>query len=195
MKKCTFSVLSFLFLFSYSFAQLHSIVKANFAAGSNDLFTFSKMVGGSNKYGKGFKTVGFTFSKPFKNWLYLETGLIYAQYKVEQTPGFMPGMDMTPKAGRIDLLTIPATLHIDFLRFFFIHTGIALDMQLRNNIVNDQTGLGISAGLGVKYDFRVPISVFVNPYALVHSLVGISFEQNPYKLIESGWRFGIGYRI
>jgi hypothetical protein len=50
-------------------------------------------------------------------------------------------------------------------------------------------------GLAVKYDFDNGISVFVNPYSKIHSLLPFQLEQDPQRILESGVRIGFTYDL
>ena len=61
--------------------------------------------------------------------------------------------------------------------------------------IDGQTGIGSMLGLRIKYDFKSGLSVFVNPYYKMHSLVPFSSGDNHQRLMESGFRFGLMYQL
>jgi len=63
-----------------------------------------------------------------------------------------------------------------------------------NSIINSQSGLGSLLGLGLKYDFKNGISVFVNQYSKIH-LFPLTFERDQQHFMESAVRFGITYKL
>ena len=61
--------------------------------------------------------------------------------------------------------------------------------------ISNQTGLGILAGLAGKYDFASGISLFINPYLKMHSLLPMSTGNYHQRVLESGFRAGVTYDL
>jgi hypothetical protein len=71
---------------------------------------------------------------------------------------------------------------------------IDTDLSLSSPI-DAQVGLGAMLGVGLEYDFKSGISLFVNPYFKVHTLVPFSFNSCSQRFLESAVRFGITYQL
>ncbi|MFA5329843.1 MAG: hypothetical protein WC384_18750 [Prolixibacteraceae bacterium] len=54
---------------------------------------------------------------------------------------------------------------------------------------------GKMAGIGLKYDFKSGLTISANPCARLHSLIAFSNDGIHYRLLESGIKFGIGYKF
>lgn len=150
----------------------------------------------STDAGKSF-TCGISYLKPLNRWLDIETGLEYLSCRVEKRIiyiGPTTGL-FTSQRATLSMLSLPITVRANFLKYFFVNTGLLLDIDVSSNsIINSQSGLGTLLGLGMKYDFKNGISLFVNPYTKVH-LFPLSFERNQQHFMESAVRFGIAYKL
>lgn len=150
----------------------------------------------STDAGKSF-TYGVSYLKPLNKWLELETGLEYLSCPIETKSivGTINGVTTLTRSATLSMLTAPVTVRANFLKYFFVNAGVLLDIDVSSNsIINSQTGLGSLLGLGVKYDFKNGISVFVNPYAKIHSFP-LSFDRDQQHFLESAVRFGIAYKL
>lgn len=150
----------------------------------------------STDAGKSF-TYGISYLKPLNKWLDIETGLEYLSCRVEKQIiyiGPTTGL-FTSQSATLSMLSLPVTVRANFLKYFFVNTGLLLDIDVSSNsIINSQSGLGTLLGLGMKYDFKNGISLFVNPYTKVH-LFPLTFERNQQHFMESAVRFGIAYKL
>ena len=150
----------------------------------------------STDAGKSF-TYGISYLKPLNKWLDIETGMEYLSCRVEKQIiyiGPTTGL-FTSQSATLSMLSLPVTVRANFLKYFFVNTGLLLDIDVSSNsIINSQSGLGTLLGLGMKYDFKNGISLFVNPYTKVH-LFPLSFERNQQHFMESAVRFGIAYKL
>jgi hypothetical protein len=160
--------------------------------GVNDIFGKS----GNAKYiyeGKNFYTFGLTYIRGLNKWLEIETGLEYLNHNIKVNPNTLNDIFMRTQDTKLLLLNIPATLRANFLKYFFVNGGVLIDIDVSNNrYIENQTGIGGIAGLGVNYDFNCGLSVFLNPYIKAHSWVDVGERQ---KILEKGFRLGITYDL
>ena len=164
--------------------------------GSNSVFRVNELDGASSYDSKSFYSVGLIYVKGLNSFLEFETGLEYSNHKIMVNPGVDPGMDMTPRKAGFSLISVPATLRVNFLKYFFINGGLFLDIGVSSNSpIDSQTGLGAVFGIALKYDFDSDIGVFVNPYSKIHSLLPLADWSNHQRVWESGLRFGVTYKI
>lgn len=196
MLRNSFLLLAF-FICLNSFCQTppKSRVSFHFMKGSNILVQNSDLVGAPSYSGQGCFLYGVQYSKPIIKWVHLETGLEYVHNKIDMKPSFYPGIDMTPRRKEIDLVTIPFRIRVEFLKFFFINPGVYLDMDVKNNAVEDQTGIGFAFGVGAQYSLKSGITFIVNPILHRRSIVHFSSEKYPYNLYDTGIQFGLGYKF
>ena len=164
--------------------------------GTNDVFRFSLVDGDESDSGNGFYMLGITFQIPMSSRLDFETGLEYSKHTILITPESFPGMDRIPYKSKLNLVSIPVTLKLNFLKYLFVNGGCLLDLDAStSSSVDNQTGLGAILGFGIKYDFKFGGIIFANPYLECHSLVPFSPERYQQRLYESSIRIGFVYNF
>ncbi len=198
LRKSVCLVLVFLCLSTLMSAQKGQLGITFSALSDNGVTRFGDEIidDSSTDAGKSF-TYGISYLKPLNKWLDIETGLEYLSCPIEtksivSTPN---GVTTLTRSATLSMLSLPVTVRANFLKYFFVNTGLLLDIDVSSNsIINSQSGLGSLLGLGMKYDFKNGISVFVNPYSKIH-LFPLTFERDQQHFMESGVRFGITYKL
>ena len=184
-----FKMLAIAFVFSNSlaFCQSKNNISVVYGIDANlvDIHNAIRDYGYNNKTGK---TYGLSYSRNISSVFSLETGLLYADYKVELTT-------IGPAGGTYDqnlhLLSVPVYAKWTFLKYFYGQCGVSFDHQTNysaDHAVDDQSGAGISFGIGGKYNFG-PMAIFANPYYTNHRFYGRN------NLMEGGVKFGLGYNF
>ncbi len=159
--------------------------------GNVDFLSFAKSVGGPGYRGDGVKAFGLVYVYKINRTLDFETGLEYSDYKIIIEPNLPLIYHGTASLTRFSLINIPASLQVNFLKFFFLNGGAFFDINgLNSGAKENQSGLGASLGIGFKYNFKHGYSLFVNPFTKVHSLIPVTAISGQGRLIESGIRFG-----
>jgi len=152
------------------------------------------VMGGGNDDITSANGIGLIYLKPINNWLEWETGLTYTLYKVTTTSS--PTPEVYTHNSTISLLDIPVGVRASFLKYFFANGGLLLDLDMMSNSpVSAQTGLGLMLGFGIKYDFNFGGSIFFNPYGKLHSLLPFGLDSQHERILESGWKFGVTYKL
>lgn len=137
---------------------------------------------------------GLTYLKPINNWLEWETGLTYTLFKITTTSAPLP--EVTTRHSSMSLLDIPVGVRAGFWKYFFANGGLLLDLDMMSDSpVSSQSGIGGMLGAGVKYDFNFGGSLFVNPYIKMHSILPFSLNSSHDRILESGIKFGVMYRL
>jgi len=206
MKKLALLILCFIFV-----ASLSSLAQKNenearkgqigitFSSfGENDVFRSQELIGSAGKSGDSFYTFGINYLYKLNNTFDVETGIEYSNHKIIIRPMVLPDMDTySPNySANLSLVNIPVTLRVNFLKYFFVNGGILFEMDASTSSpIDGQTGIGSILGLGIKYDFKSGLSAFINPYLKAHSLVPFSSGDNHQRLMESGFRFGLMYKL
>lgn len=167
--------------------------------GENTVFYLTPgLVGTPGYYGDGFYTVGVTCQIPLTSRLEVETGFEYSKHSIIIHPNLPPDgeWDNTPYKTSFKFVSIPVTLNTKFLKYFFVNVGGLLDIDARTSgSIDNQTGLGIILGTGIKCDFKFGGSLFVNPYLKFHALFPFLWEGYHERLAESGVRIGVTYNL
>jgi hypothetical protein len=164
--------------------------------GSNDLIYFQQLEGAPSYNGEKFFTLGLIYLYPINTKIAIETGIEYSHHEISILPNVPPDMDDTPVSAFMSLVGIPVTARVNFLKYFFFNGGLLLDVDAgTSEQLNSQSGIGALMGLGIKYDSDFRISVFINPYLKVHSLIPFYTSNSHQRLMESGFRFGLAYSL
>ena len=204
MRKSALFILYFVFV-----ASLSSIAQKNedetrkgqlgitFSSfGPNDVVRSQELIGSASKIGEEFFTFGIDYLSKLNSFLDVETGIEYSNHRIIIDPMLSSGMNLPSYGGKFSLISIPATVRVNFARYFFVNGGIFLGIDATNPMpVDSQTGIGANLGMGVKYKFKCGATAFVNPYLKAHSLVPFSSGQYQQHLMESGLRFGLMYKL
>lgn len=134
------------------------------------------------------QTYGLSYTRNITRIFSVESGLLYSVYKVQlKTIGPAGGIYNR----NLDMLSLPVYAKWTFLRYLYGQCGISIDHETNysfDHIVNDQSGVGISFGIGGRYNFG-PLAIFVNPYYTNHRFYGSN------NLLEAGVKFGLGYNF
>ena len=164
--------------------------------GTNDLIYFEPLDGAPTYNSDYFYALALNYVYPLNKWVNFETGIEYAKHRIIIEPNLPPNYNASSYTANFSLLEIPFSVRLDFLKYFFLNTGIFVNMDLSsNNSVDSQSGIGVMAGIAAKYDFKFGLSIFVNPYLKAHSLIAFQKDNHQLHLMESGIRLGISYRL
>lgn len=204
MKRPLLITLSFLLMNKYFINAQESVsrirdnkIGITFSSfGNNDVFRSHELVGAASYDGDYFYAVGVNYITPMNKWLEAETGIEYARHYINIEPNLPPNMDSSPRKVNVGLMNIPLSLRANFLKCFFVIGGLILGIDgSLNSSIDNQSGIGILFGVGIKYDFNSDISVFVNPYTKIHSLLSFTDFQNHQRILENGIRIGLTYNL
>lgn len=164
--------------------------------GSNDLITFQILEGAPGYNGKGFYSLGVSYSRGLSSWLSFEGGASFARHTIQVIPIVPPEILAMPHNSNISLISFPLLLRVDFLKYFFVNGGLLVDFDITlDELVDNQSGIGSMLGVGFGYDFKSGISLYANPYVQAHTLLPFMRERYHERLLEQGIRFGVTYRL
>lgn len=165
--------------------------------GSNDAVSKESLIGAAGYTGDGFYRFGFNYIySPKCDCIGFETGLEYAWHKIIVTPNLSPDLDNTPYEKSLSLISIPVLFRANLLKYIFFNGGLSFDFDASaSSPIDSQSGIGGSLGVGLEYNFKFGMSLFSNIYSKSHSLISFTSNDNRQRLLESGIRFGILYRL
>lgn len=180
-----------------SYSQEKGEIYLSFGTGESDLIQFTSLVGAGSSTGQEFYSFSLGYLKPINRWLDLQSGLDFGYHKFKFTASIVdPNILVAPKIEEAYLVSIPVAIRVNFLKYFFISTGVLLDLDFNEaQCTDNQTGIGAMAGFGAQYRFKQGIGVFVNPILSFHSLVPFSINKYHERIFESGIRAGVSYRF
>lgn len=164
--------------------------------GSNDVFRINELMGATSYDSNDFYNIGITYIQGLNSCLEIETGFEYSRHLVVINPPFYPNITIMPRKASFSIINIPATLRINFLKYFFINSGLLLDIDVSSNSpIDSQSGIGAIMGIGLKYDWDNGVSAFVNPYSKIHSLLPLMQWGHHQRVWENGFRFGVTFKF
>ncbi|WP_044210742.1 outer membrane beta-barrel protein [Flammeovirga sp. OC4] len=174
----------------------HSILLSYSGLGNNELLSFENYDGGGYKGGKSYFGIGINYQYQLSKTFDLESGVEYFSHKVISRAPFYPGMSSSRSLTEhgINTLEIPIGVRLKFLKYFFINTGTVVSFDLSEDSEMDgQTGVGAYLGVGIKYQLNNGISLMLNPYLKMRALLEMPADRFHHKLVEDGFKFGVGY--
>jgi len=164
--------------------------------GEHSIIRFQELEGAPGYGGGSFYGLGVNYLSQINKVLEFETGVEYSNHTFFVLFNDCGVLDYIPTKTSISLVNIPLTMRVNFARCFFINGGINLNIDPAiSSSIDNQNGIGSILGFGLKYDSDFGISVFANPYFKMHSLLPFTAFNNHERLIESGVRFGIMYKL
>ncbi|SHF41387.1 Outer membrane protein beta-barrel domain-containing protein [Mariniphaga anaerophila] len=165
--------------------------------GKNLVYWPSGLDGTGGYDNDGSFSVGVNYIYGIKSWLEFETGLEYSVHHTIFNPPFIgEEYNNSPRKEKMNLISVPLTLRINFLRYFFVNGGGLLDFDVSGaNSIDDHTGIGFLMGLGLNFDFGPGFSVYANPYFKEHSLISFSPEKYHQRTWDEGIRVGLTYKL
>jgi len=161
--------------------------------GTNDIFRFEELEGAGSYNGDGFYTGGVMVRRMFGEHFSLVSGINYAEQKYTGKSAPLPEVHSSP--GRFGMLSVPVNARVDFLRYLFADAGIIAGFQIGSSGTDDFSGIGLNAGIGVKYKFKSDIILSLRAYGNQHSILRFSPVEYPHTLLNTGITIGIGYRF
>jgi hypothetical protein len=171
---------------------------------SGEEFQVPRLVGGpgASKVTSTF-VAGVEYTWSLNKWLKLATALEYSDrnmrsvgttYTVSSSSSLMFTQVVTE--GKVQILSLPITFRLDFLRYFFLTSGGTFDFQLKNTALGNQSGIGATSGIGVKYDFKKkPVTIFLQPYYRFHNIIPFFHAGANDHLLAGGVRAGLSWRL
>lgn len=164
--------------------------------GQNTGINLVSLDGGASYENGGFFVLGLNYAYPLNRWLELESGIEYARHGITIVPAFTGKNNPEAEKVKLSLIGIPLTIRANFLKYGFVNGGLHLDLDTSSgHNVDNQTGLGVMLGAGVKYDFNSSLSIFVNPYIRMHALLPFMPKQYHLRICDGGFRIGISYNL
>jgi opacity protein-like surface antigen len=161
--------------------------------GVNDIFRFEEPLGAGSVTGTGIWTMGFDMRRLFGDHFSIETGVSYAHQYYYTSPA--PGIGGEDQPDRFGMLAMPVKARVDFLKWFFADAGALFALQPGTSLVDNMTGLGVTFGAGLQYNFKSDVFIRLRAYGNQYGLLHLIPEDHPQMLTNSGVTLGVGYRF
>ena len=170
--------------------------------GSNDIFRFKSIEGGGSYKNDGSYAFGVSYMYQLSKYFDIETGIdcsihnTISSYSIPPDIIYDPFLLSLSFKEKVQIISIPITVRVNFWSYFFANGGAILSFDIsKYNAIQTQTGLGAMLGVGAKYDFNSGLSIFVNPYVKMHTLVPFSSGNHHQRVWENGIRIGVTYGL
>jgi hypothetical protein len=151
-------------------------------------------VSGNSKFGYN---VSLEFIKSGTNKISYGFGLSYQYSKVEIVPAPLPPIERVPHTESINLITLNLKTVFNFRKEFFLSLDPFLDLQLKSesqHTIDDQTGIGLSIGVGKRFELNNCSLLHLEPRLWVHNIVPFDDNLLPLRLTVLGLKVGINFR-
>jgi len=168
-------------------------IAAYAGGGTNDVFRFNELEGAASYDGNDFFTGGVSVRRIIRDWFSMEAGINFSEQRYIRHSA--PMSDVLTSSGQFGMLSLPVKARFDFLKYLFADAGFVTGVQTGGSSSFDLSGLGLTAGLGVKYRFKSDIIISMRVYETQFALVSFSGEDHPYTLSNTGVTVGVGYRF
>lgn len=172
-------------------------ISAHYGMAGNALIRYQSLDGAASYEGKGATMFGIRYRQSISNTFDIEAGAEYVKNRIEITPAFHPGIDMTPREAEIELVSFPVFLRHEMLDYLFVHGGMLIDVEINRKTdqsTDNQSGLGFGLGLGG----RLPagnFEFFVDPFINLRAVLPFEKDNHHQHLLEGGVKLGVGYRL
>ena len=193
LKRASVVILFFVSVTCYSQETWYGEIAAYAGGGINDIFRYKELMGAPSYTGNGFFTGGASVRRIIKEWFSVEGGINFSEQYF--TMHSAPTPEVITSSGHFGMLSLPVKARFDFLKYVFAEAGIVPGLQTGNTHSFDLSGLGLTAGLGLKYRFKSDIIITLGAYETQYAMLSLSGDNHPYTLSNTGLTAGVGYRF
>lgn len=169
----------------------HTISVSYYGFATSEILT--NLTGAASVSGQKTHIFGLNYFHRVNKWIEFESGVEFGKHRFLISPNIPPGSPILPHEVDSEMLTIPAGFRMSYKGFFYFNAACLIDFNLSGTkgTNTDQSGVGIMAGIGIKYALFNKIAVFINPNLRLHNIS--KFRNNDRRLLEGSIRFGLGY--
>lgn len=140
--------------------------------------------------------VGINYLMPVNKSFYLEMGVEYNLVKLKTFTDTNTIFANDTIASTLSMIEIPLAFRVNFAEILFFTSGVLLDFDMNSSApISKQSGVGLMAGLGLKYDFKMGLSLFANPFVKLHSLIPFGSWDNHQRIMDTSVRVGVMYQF
>jgi hypothetical protein len=190
MKKILLIVTAFIIVNSLSGKNF----KISVAPTINNAFYFQAVYGGSSHIAKpGFSTsIGYYILRDRK--VSYSAGFSYQFAQVKTDPMFNGMNDPLPYSESFNLITFNVGMIYNLKKDFYLSVDPIMDLQLdyeAEQSIDDQTGIGISCGVGKSIGLFENLKFNIEPRLWIHNLIPLQDENLPLRISVAGLFMGL----
>ena len=137
---------------------------------------------------------GLHLSSSTEKRLNIKYGINYQHAEIQIDPFIDPQYNPPPYEVAVNLFSLEVTANLNLRHMFYISLGPTLDLSSYNNLeisLDDQTGVGLSFGIGKRLRLKDNLSININPNLWIHNVIPIKEKDSPLKLVVAGLSAGI----
>lgn len=155
-----------------------------------------KSLGPDQKANLGF-SASLDYLRITKNRLKLGLGLTYQNSQLEFSPN-RNNPDMNHHNEVINFVSVRFRSVYNLKKKFYINVDPFASMDVNHNIhqiINDQTGLGLSLGCGKSIRLSTLFYLHVEPEVNFYNLIPFNRVEYPYRVITAGLNLGLAFVV
>ncbi len=161
--------------------------------GGNGTYRFESIEGGGGAEGGLSISGGIRYGYSLGNGLKLISGLDYGNHRLTLHSAPLP--EEHERDVQIATLSVPLHVQWNIGRWFFIHGGPDIDLQVKEeNGMGVQSGIGFTGGIGAQHAFG-PWTLSIAPTVKNYALIAFDGERYQRRLITGGASIGLAYRF
>jgi hypothetical protein len=164
----------------------------------NDVARFPELDGaGSVLEGKGI-CFGLNYNRKVAKRIWINSGVNFLRTFNDFNPAPTGEPLSTIENLETEIIRVPVKIRIDFLKWFYLKTGLTIDSELSNqneNYIDSQSGIGYSLSLGLNLKLTDLIYLNIEPELGYTTLIPFNSEKYQQHFLLSGVNFSIGFRF
>lgn len=169
-------------------------------SGQNFSLTIVPLVGGSSggsriDVNRSF-VVGIEHVRELGKNVCLNTGIEYSHRSLSKRAYKTPPSPDVLETGTIEMLSVPLYFRLAFLKYLFLTAGTVIDLEVKNNILTNQSGIAATGGFGCLVPLKnKKLSIIVHPYYELHNVIPLFHKAGGEHLLTTGVRGGLIYKF
>ena len=193
MKAVLFTILAVLLATNASAQE----IKISISPTINNAIRLRSVDGGPNYYWRPGFNAALSYHFKTDNKINLAVGLTYQNATIKVDPFINPQDDPPPNNESINLLSFNVGACYNFNKGFYATIDPLIHYQLDyhdDNSISNQTGIGVSGGIGKKFNLNSNLSINFEPKIWIHNLIPLQEESLPLKLTVAGINVGLIFK-
>lgn len=160
----------------------------------NNLFHSVAMIGLPNYISRPGINIGLIYDQRPERKFNILYSLYYQHSAIKIDPFIDPNYNPPPYISTIDLLSGGISANFTLKGRFSVNVGPTADLQIKDDPksgINDQTGIGLSAGIGTRLKLNDRLFLKLEPKLWIHNIIPIQEQTRNLKLVQVGLDIGL----
>jgi len=172
-------------------------IKISISPTMNNALHLRYVSGGPNYNWRPGVNASLSYHFKTDNKINFAVGLTYQNATVQVDPFITPQDDPPPFNESINLLALNVGAYYNFNKGYFASIDPLIHFQIDyhdDNSISNQTGIGISGGIGKKLNFKSNMSISIEPKIWIYNLIPFQEESLPLRLTVAGLNIGLNFK-